>query len=133
MTQDEQAIRNWFSDWIRATTDGELELARSLIADDAIFLVPGAGQMDKESFAEGMTASDPDSNTLFKLDCSIQEVQVVGDHAWLLATISLSMKDINTNSHSLMKGDSLSVLKRQGEGWVVIRDANTMVTVDSDQ
>jgi len=130
MDQDEQAIRRWFADWMKATKEGNLELARKLIADDAVFLVPGAGQMDKESFAAAATAIDP--NTEFELDCSIQEIQVVGDHAWLLATISLSMTDRTTNSRSLMKGDSLSVLKRQADSWVIIRDANTMVPAAQD-
>ena len=131
MSQDEQTIRRWFDDWMKATKEGDLELARRLIADDAIFLVPGAGQMDKESFAAAATATDP--NTKFELDCSIQEIQVFGDHAWLLATISLAMTDKRTGSQSLMEGDSLSVLKRKDDGWVVIRDANTMVPVTSGQ
>ena len=131
MNQDEQAIRNWFDDWMKATKEGDLELARTLIADDAIFLVPGAGQMDKESFAAAATATDP--NTEFELDCSVQEIRIFGDHAWLLATISLAMTDKNTNSRTLMKGDSLSVLQRRADGWIVVRDANTMVTVETDQ
>ena len=131
MKQDEQALRHWFDDWMKATKEGDLELARTLIADDAIFLVPGAGQMDKESFAAAATATDP--NTEFDLNCSIQEIKVFGDHASLLATVSLAMTDKSTKSRSLMKGDSLSILKREGDGWVVIRDANTMVSVEEDQ
>ena len=130
MNRDEETIRRWFDDWMKATKAGDLELARSLIADDAIFLVPGAGQMDKESFAAAATASDP--NLEFELDCSIQEIKVIGDHAYLLATISLGMTDKSTQSQSFMKGDSLSILKRHADGWVVIRDANTMVPVETD-
>ena len=129
MNQDEQAIRKWFDDWMTATKDGDLELAESLIADDAIFLVPGAGQMDKSSFAAAATATEP--STEFELDCSIQEIRVFGDHAWLLATISLAMTDVNTKARSMMTGDSLSVLHKRGDGWVVIRDANTMVPVET--
>ena len=128
MTDDEQNIRSWYKDWLKATTEGDLDLARKLIADDAIFLVPGAGQMDKESFAAAATASDP--NIDFELDCSIQEIKVIGDHAWLLATISLKMTDKTTKVQSLMKGDSLSVLQKQGNAWSVVRDANTMISVE---
>lgn len=131
MNKDEQAIQKWFDDWMTATKEGDLELAKSLIADDAIFLVPGAGQMDKKSFAEAATASDP--NTDFKLDCAIQEIRVFGDHAWLLATISLEITDKNTNKRSLMKGDGISILQQHGDNWVVIRDANTMISVATDQ
>lgn len=130
MKHDEEAIRRWFEQWMKATTEGDLQLARSLIADDAVFLVPGAGRMDKESFASAATATDP--NTDFELDCSIQEIRVLGDHAWLWTRISLAMTDKKSNSRSLMAGHSLSILERRGDGWVVIRDANTMVPVEQD-
>jgi uncharacterized protein (TIGR02246 family) len=130
VNEDEKAIRKWFDDLMTATKEGDLELARSLIADDAIFLVPGAGQMNKESFAAAATASDP--KTDFQLDCAIQEIRVFGDHAWLLATISLAMTDKETNTRSLMKGDGISILERRGDRWVVVRDANTMIAVPAE-
>ena len=115
---------------MKATKEGDLQLARSLIADDAVFLVPGADRMDKESFAAAATATDP--NTEFELDCSIQEIQILDDHAWLWTKISLIMTDKRSKSRSLMAGHSLSILKRHGDGWVVIRDSNTMVPVEQD-
>ena len=72
MEKDDQAIRQWFERWMKATKEGDLQLAKSLIADDAVFLVPGADRMDKESFATAATATDP--NTDFELDCSIRTV-----------------------------------------------------------
>jgi uncharacterized protein (TIGR02246 family) len=130
MKSDEQAIRQWFEQWMTATREGDLRLARSLIADDAVFLVPGADRMDKESFASAATATDP--NTDFELDCSIQELQVLGDYAWLWTKIALTMTDKSSKSRSLMEGHSLSILRRQDDGWVVIRDSNTMVPVEQD-
>ena len=130
MKKDEQSIRLWFESWMKATKEGDPQLARSLIADDAVFLVPGADRMDKESFAAAATATD--SNVDFELDCSIQEIEILGDHAWLWTKISLTVTDKRSESRSLMAGHSLSILKRQGDGWVVIRDANTMVAVKQD-
>ena len=127
---DEQAVRRWFERWMNATREGDLQLARSLIADDAVFLVPGAGRMDKESFAAAVTAGDP--NTEFHLDSSIQEIRILGDHAWLWTKISLTMTDKRSKTRSTLAGHSLSVLKRQGEGWAVLRDANTVVPVKQD-
>ncbi len=127
LSKDEQAIRQYFERWVRATKEGELQLARSLIADDAVFLVPGADRMDKENFAAAATASDP--NTEFQLDCSIQEIQVIGDYAWLWTKISLAMTDKRSSDRSFIAGHALSILKRQGEGWVVVREANTMLPV----
>src|SRR5687767_14923227 len=72
--KDERAIRQYFAHWMKATREGDLDLAKRLIADDAVFLIPGAGRMDKESVAAAATASDP--NTDFQLDCSIQEIEI---------------------------------------------------------
>ena len=127
MERDEQAIRRYFDSWILATTKGDLGLARSLIADDAVFLVPGTGPMDKEGFAAAATASDP--NTDFALECSIDEIKVFDDHAWLRTKMSLVMTDRASGTRTKMAGHELSILKRHGDTWVVIRDANTMVPV----
>ena len=129
--QDEVALRQWFDHWIEATTKGDLGLAQRLIADDAVFLVPGVGKMDKASFAAAATASDP--NTEFDLDSSIQEIKVLGDYAWLWSKSRLGIKDKRSGARSLMAGDSLSVLRRSGDGWVVIREANTLVAVPEEQ
>ena len=83
--------------------------------------------MDKESFAVAATAADP--NTEFELECTIQEIEVFGDRAWLWTEISLAMTDKASQIRTLMTGHSLSVLARRGKDWVVIRDANTMVEV----
>jgi uncharacterized protein (TIGR02246 family) len=116
---------------LQATTEGDLQLAKSLIADDAVFMVPGAGCMDKESFAAAATATDP--NTDFELDCSIQEIEIFGDHAWIRTKISLTMTDKHSEAQTLMTGHSLSVLRREGDGWLVIRDANTMIVVTQEE
>ena len=81
--------------------------------------------MDKESFAAAATAADP--NTDFQLDSSIEEIRVLGEHAWVLTKLSLVMTDKRSHKHTRMTGHALSVLQRQGDGWVVVRDANTMV------
>lgn len=130
MDQEEQAIREFFDKWMRATKEGDPDLANTLIADDAIFLVPWAGQMDKPSFVAGATADDPNIN--FELDCRIQEIKIMGEYAWLVTTIELSMTDRRTNEQRLMKGDGLTVLNKRDGRWVTVREANTMVPVDQN-
>ncbi|MEN0020717.1 MAG: nuclear transport factor 2 family protein [Planctomycetota bacterium] len=127
MADDEASIRQFYDNWIRATTEGDLELARSLIDDDAVFLVPGAGEFDKETFAAGATASDP--NLDFELESSIREMQVMGDNAWLWTEFSLVIIDKRSGTRSKSAGHTLSVLKRSGDSWVTVREANTMAAV----
>ena len=123
--EDERAIRAWFDQWLEASATGQLDVARSLIDDDAVFLLPSAGRMGKESYAAAATATDP--NTDFELDCAIEEIKILGDHAWLVARLGLTMTDKRSGTITQMDGHSLSVLQRQGDRWVVVRDANTMV------
>lgn len=127
MTQDEQSVRAWFDGWIKATTVGDADLARSLTADDAVFLIPGAGQMDKAAFIAGATGDDPSRD--FELECAIQEIKILGDYAWVIANVDLHITEKATGAKSRCKGDSLSVIRRDGDGWVTVREANTMVPV----
>ena len=130
MNNDEQAIRAWYDDWIRATTDGDLDLARRLIADDGLFLMPGAPPMDGETFAVAMTGSDPDHppdpNVAYDLDSKVNEVRVFGDHAVMWSEFSLTTTKKDTGEKSRVAGHSLTYLERSGDGWVLVRDANTM-------
>ncbi|GAB4516935.1 MAG: hypothetical protein Tsb0013_21290 [Phycisphaerales bacterium] len=130
MTTDEQAIRAWHEDWIRATTEGDLALAERLIGDGATFLMPGCPPMDGHTFAVGMTGSDPDHppdpNVAYDLDAKVREIRVFGDHAMLWSEFSLVTTKRDTGERSRMAGHSLTVLERSGDGWVAIRDANTV-------
>ena len=47
VNSDEQAIRKLFDNWMKATKEGDLELAHQCIADDAVFIIPGHGEMKK--------------------------------------------------------------------------------------
>jgi len=127
---DEQEIRVLFNNWIKSTTEGNLELARHCIADDAVFLVPGAGEMDKETFAQGAAGGSPEESPIdFDLDCKIREINVFGDQACLWIESILVMSPKNGDPSSKMAGHSLSVLEKRDGRWQIIRDANTMTTV----
>jgi ketosteroid isomerase-like protein len=81
---DEQEIRDLFKNWIKSTTEGNLELAQQCIADDAVFFVPGIGEMDKETFAEGAAGGSPEESPIdFELDSKLRELKVFGDQAYL--------------------------------------------------
>ncbi|TDR20496.1 YybH family protein [Marinicella litoralis] len=127
---DEQAIRELFNNWIKATTEGNLELARQCIADDAVFLVPGAGEMDKETFAQGAAGGSPEESPIdFELDSQIRELKVFGDQACLWIESKLLCKPKNGDPSTTMAGHSLSVLEKRAGRWQIIRDANTMTVV----
>ena len=112
----------------RAMENGDTDLARSLIADDAVYLAPGAGEIDKEMAAVGATAAVPGGD--FDLDSRIREIKVMGDHAMLWTHFTLEIIDTRTDQRSMMAGHTLSILERTDDGgWVAIRDANTAAPV----
>lgn len=127
---DEQEIRDLFNNWIKSTIEGNLELARQCIADDAVFFVPGAGEMDKETFAQGAAGGSPEDSPIdFDLDSTLREIKVFGDYAYLWIESALLCSPKNGDPSSKMAGHSLSVLEKRDGRWQIIRDANTVTTV----
>ena len=132
MQTDEQEIRELFDNWIEATTRGDLDLAHRCIAEDAMFLVPGAGQMDKLTFAQAAAGVSPEDSPMeFELKSNILEVRVFGDHAYMLVESSLLITPKNGGPSSKMQGHSLSILEKRDGRWQIFRDANTL-TAESE-
>jgi uncharacterized protein (TIGR02246 family) len=48
MSNDEQAIRTWLNDWLRASAKGDLETMLTMLTDDTVFLVPGQPPFGEE-------------------------------------------------------------------------------------
>ena len=128
--RDEQEIRDLFNNWIKSTTEGNLELARQCIADDAVFFVPGVGEMDKETFAQGAAGGSPEDSPIdFDLDSKLRELKVFGNQAYLWIESSLICSPKKGDPSTRMAGHSLSVLEKRDGRWQIIRDANTMTVV----
>ena len=127
---DEQEIRDLFNNWIKSTTEGDIDLAHQCIADDALFFVPGAGEMDKKTFAEAAAGGSPEESPFeFDLDSKIRELKVFGDHAYLWVETTLVMSPKNGDPATKMTGHSLSILEKRDGRWQIFRDANTLTTV----
>ena len=127
---DEQEIRYLFNNWIKSTTEGNLELARQCIADDAVFFVPGVGEMDKETFAQAAAGGSPEESPFdFDLDSKLRELKVFGDQAYLWIETTLVMSPKNGDPSTKMAGHSLSILEKRDGRWQIIRDANTLTAV----
>ena len=126
----EQDIRELFNNWIRSTIEGNLELARQCIADDAVFFVPGVGEMDKESFAQGAAGGSPEDSSIdYDLDSKLSELKVFGDKAYICIESTLVCSPKNGDPSTRMAGHSLSVLENRDGRWQIIRDANTMTVI----
>jgi uncharacterized protein (TIGR02246 family) len=50
MNNDEQAIRTWLDDWLRASAKGDSATMLTMLTDDMVFLVPGQPPFGKKEF-----------------------------------------------------------------------------------
>jgi uncharacterized protein (TIGR02246 family) len=97
----------------------------SLMTDDVIFMVPGRKPFGKEEFA---AASASMKDLKFEAAGNIEELQVLGDWAYLRSHLDISM----TPPHAAplrRSGNTLTILHKQPDGrWRLARDANLVTT-----
>ena len=88
MIDDERAIRELVDTWFAASKAGDFRTILSLMRDDVIFMVPGQKPFGKEAFE---AASVDMRNVSIEGTSDIQEIQVLGDWAYLRAYIEMKM------------------------------------------
>jgi len=126
MQSDEAQIRTLVSTWMTATQAGDADTVLSLIADDAVFLMPGRPPMHKAEFAEGMKAQATPSAPSFEGHSDIQEITVAGDWAFMWAKLAVTVKPKDGSAPMARDGHTLTVLKKQNGKWLLARDANML-------
>jgi len=126
MTDDERAIRDLIASWMAASQTGDLSTVLALMADDAVFMVPGREPFGKEAFA---SASQSMKDVRFEGTYDIREIKVFGDCAYLRnhLTVTMTPPGGEPMRHA---GYTLSILRKQPDGkWVLARDANLVTRV----
>ena len=123
---DEQAIRTLIADWLDASAAGDLAKLRGLIAEDAVFLIPGQPPMrGREAFMAAFESGLPH----FRIDATadIQEIRVVGEFAWLWNHLTVTVTPRENGAPIKRSGFTLSILNKHTDGrWVLTRDANLL-------
>jgi uncharacterized protein (TIGR02246 family) len=126
MTDDERAIRKLVDTWMSASKAGDTATVLSLMADDAVLMVPGQEPFGKEAFA---AASAGQKGVLVDGTSDIREIQVQGDWAFLRNYLELTITRPGTAQPVRHAGYTLTVLRKERDGrWLLARDAN-LVTV----
>jgi uncharacterized protein (TIGR02246 family) len=124
MTNDERAIRDLVANWLNASTAGDTTTVMELIADDVIFMVPGQEPFGKEAFAR---TSEGLKNFRMEAESDIQEVQVLGDWAYLRNRLRVSMTPLDGGEAIRRAGYTLTILRKKQDGkWLLARDANLL-------
>jgi uncharacterized protein (TIGR02246 family) len=130
MTSDEQEIRQLVATWIDATKSGDTDTVLSLMADDVVFLVTGQPPMiGKTAFAVAMRAQSGQGRPQFEGKNEIQEVQVLGDWAYMWTKLTVVFTPPGAANSITRAGSTLTILKKQNGKWVLTRDANMLAVV----
>jgi len=121
MTEDERAIRQVVASWMAASRAGDTATVLSLMADDAVFMVPGREPFGREAF-------EPGASNGTKIDGTneIVELQVLGD--WAFTRNRLDLTITSPKGETMQRsGYTLTLFRKEPEGrWRPARDANLL-------
>ena len=94
------------------------------MTDDVIFMVPGRKPFGKEAFA---AASEGMKNLRIEGTSDIQEIQVLGDWAYLRNYIKMTVSTPDGGKPVRRSGYTLTILRKERDGrWRLARDANLL-------
>jgi uncharacterized protein (TIGR02246 family) len=130
MIDDERSIRELIQTWIAATKAGDIQTVLSLMTDDVVFVTPGNEPFGKEAFA---TTAEKMKDALQVLEgtSEIQEIQVLGDWAYLRNYIEIAMTTPDSTTPLHRSGYTLTILRKESDGrWRIARDANMLTTME---
>jgi len=121
MTDDERAIRELVETWMEASKAGDTAAVLELMTDDVLFTVPGREPFGKDEFraaSESMRGLKMDGRA------EVQEIEVLGDRAWIRNRIDLTLTP--PEGEPLHRsGYTLTILRKDADGrWRLFRDAN---------
>lgn len=123
MQNDEQAIRELVTAWLRASKAGETDKVLSLMSDDVVFLVCGKAPMDKAGFAAGQAAL---KDVEIDATSNVEEVKVLGDWAYIRTHLAIVITPKSGGDSMKRAGNTLSILRKQDGKWLLVRDANML-------
>ena len=130
MQNDEHEIRELVATWMAATRAADTEKLLSLMADDVVFLLPGQPPLIGKSTFAAAAKAHSNQQTQFDGTGEIQEIQVLGDWAFMWTKLSVVVTQPGNATPMTRAGHTLSILKKQNGKWVLARDANMLAPVD---
>ncbi len=122
---DEDAIRALIATWLSETRAGNVDAVLELIDPEAVFLIAGQPPMvGRAAFADSlrMVLADHaiDSNSI------VDEVMVSGELAFSRSRLEVTITSRHGQTPMRRSGHTLSVFKKEGGKWRLIRDANML-------
>lgn len=122
---DEDAIRALVSRWLRASEAHDVPTLMELMAEDVVFQVPGEAPFGKRAFerrAGGVTSS-----RMKLLNCTIEEVKVLGDWAFCRTHLNVELTPPGLPTYR-QEGHTLSIFRKADSGsWQLTRDCSALL------
>jgi uncharacterized protein (TIGR02246 family) len=128
MTSDEQQIRDLVSTWLAASKSGDVDTVLSLITDDVVFLIAGQPPMRKADFEAVSRAQAGPGGPQIDGRSEIQEIRIVGDHAYLWQSLSVTVTPPG-GVPATRAGHTLTIFRKESGRWRLARDANLLAPV----
>jgi len=132
MTDDRQAILDFFATWQEASLQGDLPTLMKLMAEDVVFLRAGQPPMiGADAFAESFQGVKQDM-AMNLSDWRVDEIRIEGDWAYARTYLAISVTPKSGGAKSdeetrKMAGHILSIFRKTKNGrWVLFRDANLL-------
>ena len=123
MSDDERAIRDLVATWMAASKAGDHDTVLRLMADDAVFMVPGREPFGKAAFA---AASKGMEGVRIEGTSDIVELQVLGNWAYLRNHLNVTITPPG-GAPTTRSGYTLTILRKEADGnWRLARDANLL-------
>ena len=129
MQRDEEQIRQVVASWMAATKSGDVDTVLNLIAEDAVFLVPGRTPMRKSEFASASRAQAVQGGPTIDVRSDVQEIKLLGDWAFMWTQLCVVATPADGSAPIERAGHTLTVLKKEDGQWLVARDANLLAPV----
>lgn len=124
-TDDEAAIRKLTEDWLAAIRAKDIPALAGMVTDDAVFLPSGLPPIRGKQAVETMYRSFFPQFSSVEQTVSIEELEVVGDWAFVWGTEKFTLVPQAGGGPIEMQGKGMSILKRQPDGsWRFARGIN---------
>jgi uncharacterized protein (TIGR02246 family) len=121
MSEDERAIRELVDTWMDASRRGDTATVLDLMTDDVLFMTPSREPFGKDAFRE---TSEAVRDVRIEGRAEIQEIEVLGDRAWIRNHIDLTLTPAEGEPLT-RSGYTLTILRKGDDGrWRLFRDAN---------
>ena len=130
MQNDEHEIRELVATWMAATWAGDTEKLLFFLADHLVFMLPGQPPQKRKKTICKAAQATTNQQTQFDGTGEIQEIQVLGDWAFMWTKLSVVVTQPGNATPMTRAGHTLSILKKQNGKWVLARDANMLAPVD---